>query len=293
MSELEFAHDEGGLLNFAVVIAENWVLIVIVPLVVGIVTYIGLVLTTPALYQSEAVLQISANEAAMLSSDSVLDDAIAASTDIAEYGGSTSRARQVLRDRLHLTKVEGTDFYQLTLLAEASPDDVQRILKAIIDSAIENSTPTDSGRQRLEAREQQVEISLEELQESLRRINQFADKSLQSGEGTSAINLGEYGNSAVSILSNIESRRAELLNIQTTLIGSISADDVIQQPTLPTSQQLGGLLNRVMFAVIAIGLFMLVLGLVRDGFRQASANPRMIDRVNRVRRAFWLKPKSV
>ncbi|WMT92648.1 hypothetical protein [Pelagibacterium sp. H642] len=43
--------------------------------------------------------------------------------------------------------------------------------------------------------------------------------------------LGEIGQSIVAILSNIESRRAEMLQIQEALEGSVSADDIIQ--TLP------------------------------------------------------------
>lgn len=287
MSEIELANDDNGLLNFAVVIAENWILIVIVPLVAGILAYVGLTLSATPQYRSEAVLQLDASDAAMLSSIQALTGAV-----IAEHADSVSAKSQALSGHLSVARIDDAELYRLTLVTDAAPQQAQRYLQAIIDAAIQNSIPSDSQRQQLEARQQQVEFSLAELQDSLRRLNQLADRSLQTSGASSGMTPGDFGTSTVSILRSIEKRQSDLLNIQTSINGSISENDIVQLPTLPSVPQPTGSLNRVLFIVVAAALLMLVLGFVRDGFRRASADPRALDSVNRVRRAFWLKPKS-
>lgn len=292
MNESETPADEIGLLDIAVVIAESWRLLVIVPLLAGIVAYFGLSWATAPQYQSEATLRTNATGVSYFSTARVLDGPILKSELFNQFERSLSRARQALiDDRLKVTPVDGTSLYRVRLIDNHSPEEAQRFLTEILRSSIVNSTPTDTDRQRLELRKQQLETSLVELQASLGRINRLADRRLEQGSETGIdAGVGEIGQAAVAILSSIESRRVDLFNIESSLAGSISEADIVQSPTLPDSAQPRGILVAVVLAMLGVGMVILIIAFIRDGLRKASQDAASLDEVNRIRRAFWMKP---
>lgn len=294
MNESETSAGEIGLLDIAVVIAESWRLLVIIPLLAGIVTYFGLSWATAPQYQSEATLRSNATNVSYFSTARVLDGPILKSELFNQFERSLSRARQALIDeRFNVTLVGDTNLYRIKLTDNNSPEEAQRFLTNILHSAIANSAPTDTDKQRLELRQQQLEASLVELQASLERINRLADRRLeQRNESGIDMGIGEVGQAAVAILSSIESRRVDLFNIQSSLAGSISEADIIQSPTLPDSAQPRGLLVGVAMAILGAGLLTLIIVFIRDGFRKASRDASSLEEVNRIRRAFWMKPLS-
>ncbi|WMT92650.1 Wzz/FepE/Etk N-terminal domain-containing protein [Pelagibacterium sp. H642] len=291
MTESETANDEISLLDIAVVLAENWLLLVVVPILAALVAF-GLLWTlTPRQYDSEALIRLNADEAALLTSARILNPALLNSDYIEGYEGTLSQARQALvQNDLTITAQENTSLYRLSIRGR-TPEGAQQLLRAIINSLVENSTPTPSQRARLELELQLAEASVSELNATLERLNRIAD-SVESGGSASPTTLGEIGQSIVAILSNIESRRAEMLQIQEALEGSVSADDIIQTPTSPDSAQSRGIIIQAVLVGLGIGFLMLIVAFIRSGFKAASQSPDQLDKVNRIRRAFWLKPLS-
>ncbi len=289
--ETETANDEISLLDIAVVLAENWLLLVLVPIFAALVAFGALWSLTPRSYDSEALVRLNADDAALLTSARVLNPAILNSSYIEGYEGALSRARQALiQEDLTITPQEGTELYRLQVSGR-TPDGAQQLLQAILNSLIENSTPSASQQNLLELELQMAEASVSELQGTLDRFNRIADD-VESGASDSAATLGEIGQSIVTILTNIETRRADMLRIEEALEGSVSEEDIIQPPTEPDNAESRGLIVRAVLVGLGVGFLMLIVAFIRSGFKAASQSRDQVDKVNRIRRAFWLKPIS-
>lgn len=291
MTETETVNDEISLLDIAVVLAENWLLIIVTPLVAALLTFAILWTVTPPQYNSEALVRLNVEDASLLTSARILNPAILNSSYIEGYAGTLSRARQdLVENDLTITAQEGTGLYRLAVRGK-TPEAAQGLLRAILNSLIENSTPTASRRALLELELQLAEASVTELNATLERLNRIADGTETGGVG-SAATLGEIGQSIVALLTNIETRRSDMLRIQEALEGSVSADDIIQPPTIPDSSESRGLLIRALLAAIGVGFIMLIVAFIRSGLRAASQSPDQVGKINRIRQAFWLKPIS-
>lgn len=282
-------NEEISLLDLLVAVAENWLLIVCAPVLLGILGAAVLWFTAPSQFESEALLRISAEDSVMLRSARVLDTPQLNNALSVYYGGplSTARARFV-EERLGIAKLQDPDLYRVTVRA-GSPNDAHLLLTTIIGSLVDNSVPTPLQQQRMELRRGQVETSLDELESSLDRLNRLADNSLATDRTLADIALGELGQSIVAILGNIESRRLELFNIEQALVGSVTQDDIIQPPTLPDGALSRGLVTPVMLIIVGTGFLMIIVAFIRTGFRNARSK-ETVDKINRIRRAFWLKP---
>ena len=291
MSETEAPTDEISLLDIAVVIAENWLMLVIAPLLIGVLAYIGMALAVPRTYQSEALLRIDATEAALLRSAQVLDTAMLGSDYLAGYAGSLSRARAQVIENIALSPEPNTELYRVRVTLD-SPEGAQRLLERIIDALIAKSVPTGARKAQLELQLQQVQTAIAELEATLTRLNRTAE-GLGNGTAASATALGEFGNSVVSVVSEIERRRLQVFQLEQALTGTVSPEAIVQPPTLPDNDGSRGLAMRTLLIVAATGFVLLIIAFIRSGLRNASEDPRQIDKINRIRRAFWLRPKSL
>lgn len=281
------ASDEISLLDIAVVIAENWLVLVFAPLIAGAIAFVVLTTITPRLYDSEALLRIDANEAAFLRSARVLNGALVGSSYLEGYEGSLSRARQQLvSDSLNVSAEPDTDMYRVRVTvdsAEGAPD----LLRRIIASLIENSAPTSSQARLLEIQLERAQSSIGQLESSLERLNQLSQSGLDQGTGSSS---GDLGQSIVTLVTSIEQRYSQVFRLEEQLAGTVSAQDVIQEPTVPDSPRSRGLLTRIILVVLGVGFVALIAAFIKSGLQAASHDARQIDKVNRIRRAFWLRP---
>lgn len=281
--------DEISLLDIAVVIAENWLVLVIAPLLAGLIAGGILWVTTPRIYDSEALVQMNSTDAALLRSARVLNPAILNSTYLDGYAGSLSRARQqLLEDILEISAEGDTGLYRIRTSFD-SPEEARDLLQRIINSLIANSTPTTTEAELLDIRLQQARTAIVQLEESLGRLNRLADE-LENETASNSTTLGELGQSIVTLVDNIERRYSQVFQLEEALQGSISTQDVIQEPTLPDSPRSRGLLMRVILIILGVGFVTLIAVFIREGLRAASRNAGQSDKINRIRRAFWLKP---
>lgn len=291
MDETSPAHDdEFSLLDLAVVIAESWKLLLIVPLLAGALVYFGLSMITAPLYTSQALVQTSSGEIALLQSARVLDGPMRESSWLTDYNGSLSQARAALLDAIDIRAVEDTGFYHVKL-THRSAESAQTILTLILQELVNQSKPTGSNRDALDLTLNIQQEGLAELSASLTRLNRFYDRTLAASETDTISVVAETGQSIVALVSNIEARRQEIATTTQMLDGTIQADDIIQPPTFPDSAEGRGLLMRVALAFVTVGFLMLITAFAREGFKRASHNVENLEKVNRIRRAFWLRQR--
>ncbi len=285
-------NDEISLLDILVVIAESWVTLLIVPTIAAMLAFASFTLLDNPDYEAQAIVRLTKEDAALVTSPRVLDPAIDKTGWLERYSGRVSMARESLNQAISATPIEDTGTYRITLSAN-SADVATTTLQAIIDSLIENSAPSADGRELLELRLSNLERSLEVFQASLMRINSLFDvvaaEALQSG----TIELGSLGSSIASLVSQIATTEEAIWRTTMALNGSVSASNVVQPPvaTVPTSLRSSVL--RSILVGAGVGFVLLVAVFARAGLRSAARDPASLSKVNRIRRAFWLRPKII
>jgi hypothetical protein len=279
---------EFSLLDVAVVIAENWLLLILVPLLAGVIAYGVMSKTLPGIYETEALLAINEREAALVQAAPVLNKAMAESSYLKGYSGLLSEARrELLRNNLTVEKDTSSGYYRLRLRGQ-DPVKAEELLGSIIEVLISSSVPNPVELARINREIEQASASLEELESGLAKVNSITI----STDEVSGSDLGDFGASIVSLVSSIEQRRAELFRLELAINGTVRPEDVVQPPTQSVANS-RSLLLPVVAVVLGVGFLLLILAFVREGIRNASSDPAQIAKVNRIRRAFWLKPLVV
>jgi hypothetical protein len=292
LTDINDHRDEVSLLDLLVVIAESWVILLVVPVIAAMLAFASFTLLDDPEHEAQAILRLSKEDAALLTSARVLDPAIVQSGWLERYSGRVSLARERLIASISTSPVEDTGTYRLTLSAN-SPETATATLQVIIASLIENSAPSADSRELLELRLSNLKRSHEVGQASLMRINSLFDvvtaEALQSG----TIELGSLGASIASLVSQISTTEEAIWRTSMALDGSISASDVVQPPvvTVPASFRSSAL--RSILVGAGVGFVLLIVVFARAGLRSAASDPVSLSKVNRIRRAFWLRPKLI
>lgn len=284
--------DEISLLDIAVVIAESWIVLIVVPAVVAALAFLALNLFESPQFRSQAILRIDEGEAAFITSARVLNPAIVDSDWVQREPGSLSGARDRLVESLSITPIEGTGTYNIALTTD-DPELSRTMLDAIVASLIENSAPSDVDRQRLELRLDVLRRSLANFQSSLERLNQLYDQ-LNSGTSPTmaTIELGNLGGSIVSLVTQIATTEQDILSTELALQGSVSVSDIFQAPTTPDNDENRSAILKAALAGLATGFLLLIAVFIRAGLRTAAQNPSAAEKVERIRKAFWLPARE-
>lgn len=284
---IETPEDEISLLDVAVAVAESWKLIVFGPLLVGLLVFGFLHLTLPERYVSEALLQISPGDAALLKSASVIDGALEEAGWVSRYGSIAAARRELQENQLTAEKVTDTGYHRVTLEGD-TPELAQAMLTTLIAELIRNSAPRGEAKAALEQKLQMLESSLATMKETLDRLNAFYDRAMSGAPGT-MIYMGEAGQSYERLISSIKSTEQEILALQLQLEGSVTASDIIQPPTLDEEPLPQRKLLSSIVAMLGTGFILLIFAFLRAGFARAAEEPRSAEKVKRIQRAFQLR----
>lgn len=268
--------NELSLLDLAVTVAENWVLLVFVPLMAGALVYFVTTQTSPRFYKSDAIIRISSDEALLLLSDEVLNDVVAA-----ENFGTSEDVRNALDVSEHST----SDYYVVSA-TQTSAEAAQKLVMDVIDSLISKSGPDDSELQRIERAMSRVTAEVNRLEPLVQQISQDA---VEQDLGASSDNAMVWS-ALVALESRLDEQRRELERLEDETRSSVSFDDYVQQASLPASANSTGALSRAILAVLGTGFFVLIAVFVREGLRNSIKQPDDVKKLNRIRRAFWLPP---
>lgn len=284
--DAHYPHDgEISLIDLLVTVAESWKLLVILPVLVGAVAFLGLWFGEGREYRSVALLRISTGQAAMLQTARVLDVPLRENGWIERYGPTLSSARENLLSRLTLSPVDGANFYRVSLIDE-TPEHAQRTLNSIINSLIVNSVPTEEDRQL-------AEMQLEGHRSALVELESHIEKIGRTYENGSAIALGEIGHSVVALLADIDKRRQAIAALELSLVSSVKQADILQWPSLADRPMPRNIASKVILFGFGAGFLTLIFVFVRQGLRNAAENPAESKKIARIRRAFWLKERPL
>ncbi|WP_274424660.1 Wzz/FepE/Etk N-terminal domain-containing protein [Chelativorans sp. YIM 93263] len=277
--------NEISLLDIAAAIAQFWVLLLVVPVLVGAAAFVGLQFFQSDRYESSAILQISAGEAALLQSARVIDPAIRESGWLQRFDGRLTEARGALSRNMTVEKMNEVDYYRVSIV-DRSPDAANRLLNGLVEALIASSVPRGNARAALENRLQTLERTQSELSASLNRVNEYYENATDGGSGGTVVFTSEIGSSLVALINDIASNEREIFTTRMALAGSVSESDIIQEPTLADAPMANRARMIALLAAMAAGFLTLVGVLIYSGLRNASRNPQDSEKIERIRNAF-------
>ncbi|RYE09069.1 MAG: hypothetical protein EOP22_10765 [Hyphomicrobiales bacterium] len=276
---------ELSLLDVAVVITENWMLLLAAPLLAGLLSFGVFSFASPKTFDSVSFLRLSATEAAVLPSAKILTPAITGTAYLGSFDGAFSRALHHLTEEALTVQREGeTDVYSVRVQTKSAAES-QELLSRIVNSLIANSTPTPTEQALLAIRIEQTKRSIAELERNLARLS-------RQTELTANDVVGNLGETAVALLTGIEERHTRLFQLEHSLQGSISSEDIIQPATLPDSPNAGSAAIRAMFVGALAALAAFVFAFIAAGWKGASRSADGLHKITRIRRAVGLPAKS-
>lgn len=132
--------DEISLLDLLVVIAESWKLLILVPLLVGALTFAVTSLTRPTLYQSEAIIMLSVEQSSALQSASLVESIAMSERWLSRHGDSVVASLSALDEALDYQRLPNTRLYVLSFTSEsagAAQGMLSRVLATLLELTAE------------------------------------------------------------------------------------------------------------------------------------------------------------
>lgn len=277
------------LLDIAVVAAENWKSLIIIPIFFGILVFSIIKFADPRSYQSDAVLKITTEEVALLKSARVLDPVLKDSGLLTENDNSYTRARARLLEELKIVKVEDAPYYALTLTA-TDASEAQSVLAKIIGELIKQSVPAGELRKEIEQDIAAKQDAIATLKNSLVELTSALKRPASTESGGSSADVGQ---SVVALVSSLEAKRQEVTKARLLLNGTVSADDVIQPATSPDSAVSGRQVLVAMLSVLMAGFVVFGIALLKEVLGRAANDEYNSRRVDRIRTAFYFGKRKM
>ncbi|WP_421952719.1 Wzz/FepE/Etk N-terminal domain-containing protein [Pelagibacterium sp.] len=285
MSDEVSRDDDISLLDIAVVIAESWVLLLLVPLIAAALTFAALRFLDDPSHTAQATLRLPQQAHTMLTTPEVLDPAIVTSAWSERHPGSLAQARHALARSLAINPVEPAGTYSITLTADSTELAVPT-LEAVVTSLVEVSSVEQEDGIALEQRLEILNRSLSIQQSSLDSLIELSDRLTTAGSDQDlTAELNTVSQSIVAISNQIATTLAEAQP------EAAVQPEIVEQPTVQVTDNTRQHILRAVLVGLGVGFILLIAVFVRSGLRSAAQDPVSLDKVNRIRRAFWLPPK--
>lgn len=271
---------EVNVLDILITVAENFKLLVIVPLLVGVCA-LGLGYALPKTFESVAVLQADQSIASLMTTAAVLDPAVI------KLGLNKDASAEDARREFHKTvkTVVGKSDKLLTLTVNApTPEQAQAKANALLEQTYLQSGPKGSVRARLEQQ-------LVEVKKRLKNATSAADnlfERLGSTTASSVNNGNELARGYADLLTVIAGAQRQSSELQTQLEG-LSESQLIQAPTLPQKPSYPKKALMAIGATLATGLALLLFVFMRQALRNTAKDAGAAGKLGRIRRALGLK----
>ena len=273
--------DELDLLDLLVTVVENWKLLILGPIAVGLIA-LGVSFVVPKTYQSESSVQVersgsgfSAPVAASLALSADVLHTIAPVAGL-DDGLTTEEIYKQLSKRISVSV--GKQDKLLNVVTQAkSPEAAQKLNQALLDTLFPFSKPRGTEKEQLQL---QLESEKKRLEESL-KLEQDTAASIAAGKSVTEATSRLYG----ELLSANSTRQRTILEMERRLEG-LDNDDVVQTPTLPESAIKPKKSLIAIGATIASGFLLLVFVFARQALRSAQeASPEQAEKIARIRKA--------
>lgn len=282
--------DEIDLLDLAVVLAENWKLLVFGPLLIGVVALVFASIW-PKTYESEALLSVSVGSGSPVNGAQIKK--LAATKNFLE--GVSSRLGLSKREfdddefRKLFDVITGRKDGTVTIRARgSSPEEAEQLAQAVIDELYNRVKPTGAALERLQQLLKQEKASLEESV----KLEEKLAKTIQTGKKVDEALLKGYAE-----LSRANSgKRAAIVNLEAQINGltpsnllGLTPSNLLAPPSLPEKPAKPKVGLITILAVVVSGIFLLLFVFIRHGLRSAATSPDAAEKIQRIRAAFGLR----
>jgi uncharacterized protein involved in exopolysaccharide biosynthesis len=272
--------DSIDVLDVLLTIAENLRWLILWPLVGGAIAY-GLTFLLPDKFESTAIIKAENSVASSMTAAHVLDAALKNLGYLDNLSEEQAEnARESLRSNISTSVVRGTQLVSLTVV-DHSPAAAQRMAQEILNVVYADSKPREVELKRQSAEKSMLEQQIVELTAA----SKTAQRQLENP--TAGANTGALAESIASISSNLVRMQEAIHKVDKKMLG-LSAEDLIQAPTLPKKASAP---HRPLVAAVCaavIGLLVLVIVLMRQSWRTSRAFELHGDRVAALKRRYHL-----
>lgn len=212
-------------LGIALTIAENIRLLVLGPLFVGALAY-GVTFLMPQRFESTALIKGEASTATLMTTTPILKVSISNLGYLKDL--SESEAEDVVTELAKnvQTSVGRNDKLIRLVVASRSPEAAQRMANEILANVFAESKPKQTETKRLGTEKSLLEQQAQELMTATKTVQNLLK------EASPTVNLGALAESVPVISSGLIKIHENLNEIDRKLQG-VTAEDVLQAPTLP------------------------------------------------------------
>ena len=271
---------EFSVLDIVVTLVENFKLLIIGPLIVGLCA-LGLGYVLPKTFESVAVLQADQSIASLMTTAAVLDP-VAIKLGMHKVASAEEARRALLKNMK--TVVGKTDkLLTLTVLA-STPQLAQATANALIEQTYLQSRPKGSVRARLE---QQLVAVKKRLKDSTSVADNLFER-LGSTTTSSVNNGAELARGYADLLNLIVGAQKQSSELQGLLEG-LSESMLVQAPTLPQNPSQPKKALLAIGATLATGLALLLFIFIREAVRNSANDFEAASKLARIRQALRLK----
>jgi hypothetical protein len=263
--------EEFSFLDLAVVVAAFWRPLLLIPIAVGIIVY-GILWVLPTSYSAQMVLNVKPDQIVRLSQPSVLDPVITSTNPKATDVETIAYFRRDLLADLTITPIPQTPYYFISLNGRSKPpQEVENLLKKILDEFILQSAPRGNVKALLETDIQFIEKALVELSIGRKAQLDIAGQTQKAEQMSPPRNDGSPP-PLVAFINEIGTKQATMAREKAELDGSQWETNIVEKPALVLPQARSKV---IIAAAAAIAAFILLLSfaLLREVFRRLQSNP--------------------
>lgn len=284
---------ELGILDFLILLLNNWRWFLAAPIVVGVLTAACLHFFSSPVYVSEAVIRITASDVSRFRSENVIKTAIINSGFRDQFDSSIEYAiDQIINRDLKVMSVGrasniGRSLYRVSLTYK-TPEGSQALLESIIQSFLNDSIPKGDKREAIQSRINELKIAIADIGAVYVLPEQHPDTVDEEAESSkrSETDVNFY---LKTISASLARRYDELTHLYEDLSGSVSAADVVQEVTLATGARS---LSNAILIITAMAMATMATALtllIRQSFRKALNDEQQLTKINKIRHALGLK----
>ncbi|WP_332742548.1 hypothetical protein [Hydrogenophaga sp.] len=272
--------DSIDLLDVLLTLAENIKLLLLGPLIAGALVY-GLTFLLPQKFQSSAVLRSEAEVASYMTTAAVLDASLANLgflKDLSEEEAEEARIDLTKRITTHVGRND--KLVTLNVIAD-SPGAAQGMANEILKNTFAGLRPKGAELKRLETQKAALEQQISELQITSKTAQRLLDESSPAG------NMGLLAES-ISSLSAGGIRMQETLLMVEKKIAGLTAEDLLQSPTLPKKPSAPKKGLTAILSAVGIGFLLLVFVLAKHFWITANTLEPHRHRLDALKRTYGL-----
>jgi LPS O-antigen subunit length determinant protein (WzzB/FepE family) len=278
MTEQAFEQDdEISLLDILVTLAESWKLLVFGPLIAGVLAG-GLSFLWPKTFESVAIVRLTEQELALISSAPVLDSLIEKFGLLPEFDGIQEDARQYLVKKL-VTKLDKKTALATITAAAETPERAQELGKAAMDALLKELLPKGKNKDQVEQQILSNEHIIASSADAIEQLRKQIGKAGQSDAGLEVV-MKYYA----SLSADVAKKELENIELKKSLV--VRGEEVyVQQASLPQRKVSPKRSLVVMLAVLVSGFALLIFVFIHKAWTAANQDKEAVVKIKLIKSA--------